>query len=108
MALPAIATSPAAAAQAYQSVNSSGSLTVTPSDSTTGAPDFGSVLGQALEGVVDSGHAADAQSAAAISGNGNITDVVAAVSKAELALQTTATIRDRVVSAYQEIMRMSI
>jgi flagellar hook-basal body complex protein FliE len=34
--------------------------------------------------------------------------VVAAVSKAELALQTTVTIRDRVVQAYQDIMRMPI
>lgn len=107
MALPPIAASPAAAAQAYKSVDSSGSLTVTP-DQGTGAPDFGSVLGRALEGVVASGHTADAQAAAAISGQGNITDVVAAVSKAELALQTTATLRDRVVAAYQEIMRMSI
>jgi flagellar hook-basal body complex protein FliE len=34
--------------------------------------------------------------------------VVQAVSRAELALQTTTAIRDRVVSAYQEIMRMPI
>ena len=54
------------------------------------------------------GRQADAQSAAAISGGGNITEVVTAVSKAELALQTTVAIRDRVVQAYQDIMRMPI
>jgi flagellar hook-basal body complex protein FliE len=30
------------------------------------------------------------------------------VAKAELALQTTAAVRDRVVQAYQDIMRMPI
>jgi flagellar hook-basal body complex protein FliE len=34
--------------------------------------------------------------------------VVSAVAKAELALQTTVAIRDRVVQAYQDIMRMPI
>ena len=66
------------------------------------------MLSRALEGAVQTGHAADAQSAAAIAGGGNITEVVAAVSKAELALQTTVAIRDRVVQAYQDIMRMPI
>jgi flagellar hook-basal body complex protein FliE len=69
---------------------------------------FGNALTTALQGVVDSGHTADTQSAAAISGTGNLTDVVTAVNRAELALQTTAAIRDRVVAAYQDIMKMPI
>ena len=69
---------------------------------------FGQALTEAVQGVVDAGHAADAQSAAAISGTGNLTDVVTAVNRAELALQTTTAIRDRVVQAYQDIMRMPI
>jgi flagellar hook-basal body complex protein FliE len=51
---------------------------------------------------------AEAQSMQAIAGGGNITDVVTAVSKAEMALQTTMAIRDRVVQAYQDIMKMPI
>ena len=102
MAIPAIPISPAAAAQAYRSIDAGGS---TPVSSGT---DFGGVLSRALEGAVQAGRTAEAQSTAAISGGGNITDVVAAVSKAELALQTTVTIRDRVVQAYQDIMRMPI
>ncbi len=69
---------------------------------------FGDTLSQALAGVVDSGHAADAAAAKGISGEGNLTDVVMAVSKAQLALQSTTAIRDRVVQAYQDIMKMSI
>ena len=69
---------------------------------------FGQAMAQALQGVVDSGHQADAQTSAALSGNGNLTDVVTAVNRAELALQTTTAIRDRVVQAYQDIMKMPI
>jgi flagellar hook-basal body complex protein FliE len=102
MALPPIPVSPTVATQAYQAADASAS------PATGAATDFGDVLARALDGVVQAGHAADAQSTAAISGGGNITDVVTAVSKAELALQTAAAIRDRVVQAYQDIMRMPI
>ena len=71
-------------------------------------PDFGAALSQALHGAIDAGHAADAQSMQALTGHGNITDLVTAVSKAELALQTTIGIRDRMVQAYQDITRMPI
>jgi flagellar hook-basal body complex protein FliE len=70
--------------------------------------DFGGVLSRAVEGAVNAGHAAENQAMTAISGGGNLTEVVQAVSRAELALQTTTAIRDRVVSAYQDIMRMPI
>jgi flagellar hook-basal body complex protein FliE len=69
---------------------------------------FGGVLSRALHGVADAGKAAETQSMQAIAGQGDITQVVTAVAKAELALQTTTTIRDRVVQAYQDIMRMPI
>ena len=69
---------------------------------------FGQALTSALQGVVASGHEADKQAAAGIAGTGDLTDVVTAVNRAELALQTTTAIRDRVVQAYQDIMRMPI
>ncbi len=69
---------------------------------------FGSALTNALQDVVDAGHQADQSSAQAIAGSGNLTDVVTAVNRAELALQTTTAVRDRVVQAYQDIMRMAI
>ena len=69
---------------------------------------FGAALQQALEGVVRAGREADTQSHAALMGTGNITEVVSAIAQAELALQTTLAVRDRVVQAYQDIMRMPI
>jgi flagellar hook-basal body complex protein FliE len=37
-----------------------------------------------------------------------VTAVVLAISRAELALQTATAVRDRVVTAYQDVMRMPI
>jgi flagellar hook-basal body complex protein FliE len=69
---------------------------------------FSSMLDNAVQGVIDAGHTADAQTVKAISGGGNITEVVTAVQRAELAMQATGAIRDRVVQAYQDIMKMPI
>ncbi len=73
-----------------------------------GVPDFSAVLGRAIQGTVDAGHAADTATVQALSGPANLTQVVTAVSRAELSLQTATAIRDRMVSAYQDIMRMPI
>ena len=70
--------------------------------------DFSAVMQRAMQGVVDAGQDADAKSVAAISGSGNLTEVVTAVSKAELAMQSATAIRGRMVQAYQDIMRMPI
>jgi flagellar hook-basal body complex protein FliE len=94
--------SPSAAAGAYAQTDSGTAAAA------ADAGDFSAVLQRAAQGVVQAGHDADAQSMQAISGNGDITQVVTAVSQAELALQTTVAIRDRVVQAYQDIMKMPI
>lgn len=73
-----------------------------------GGNSFGAAIGNALETVIASGHDADTKSMQAIAGGGNLTDVVTAVSKSELSLQTTLAIRDRAVQAYQDVMRMPI
>lgn len=101
MAIPTITVTPNSAAQAYKATDAG-----TPSVSGPGS--FGNVLSRALEGVIDTNRSAEAQSKQAISGSGNLTEVATAVAKAELALQTTTALRDRVVQAYQEIMRMPI
>lgn len=97
-----VTVTPRAAAEAYQRSDDS--------DSGTGAAgeSFGAALEHAVGGAIAQGHAADQQATAAIAGNGNITEVVTALARAELALQSATAIRDRVVSAYQEIMRMPI
>ena len=73
-----------------------------------GAGGFGAVMQRAMQDVVGTSEDAEQKSTQAIAGKGNLTDVVMAVSKADLALQTTVAIRDRMVSAYQTIMNMTI
>lgn len=96
--------SPSGAAQAYARVARGASG----DDGDAPGQGFGAALGQALGGVVQAGRDADAQSMKALQGNGNVTDVALAVSHAELALQGAVAVRDKVVQAYQDIMRMPI
>ena len=51
---------------------------------------------------------AETQMSASIQGQGSLVDVVTAVSSAEASLETVMAVRDQVISAYQEIMRMPI
>lgn len=69
---------------------------------------FGDMLTEALQSTVDAQKAAEATSAKAVNGKADVTDVVTAVTNAEVALDTVVAVRDRVISAYQEIMRMPI
>lgn len=102
MSVPTLTVTPSSAVNAYARADGMG--TDAPADATS----FGSVLTRAIQGVADTGHKADAESMKAIAGQGSVTDLAAAVTRAELALQTAVTIRDRVVQAYQDVSRMSI
>jgi flagellar hook-basal body complex protein FliE len=95
--IPTITITPSSAADAYAKV-----------DRGDAGGGFGSVLQNALNGAIETGHTAEAQAMQAITGEGNLTDVVTALSRAQLALQTATAIRDRVVAAYQDVMKMPI
>jgi flagellar hook-basal body complex protein FliE len=69
---------------------------------------FGEMLTEALQSTVDAQKTAEATSVKAVNGKADVTDVVTAVTNAEVALDTVVAVRDRVISAYQEIMRMPI
>ncbi len=101
MTIPLLTVSPTAAAGASASIG-------TAAPSASPGLGFGDMVSRALDSVETSGHAADSQATQAIMGKGNLTEVVTAVSQAELALQSAVAIRDRVVQAYQEVMRMPI
>lgn len=73
-----------------------------------GTGSFGSMLKQAVSDAITTGHDAEKQAAQGIQGGGDMTQIVTAVSNAQLALQTTTALRDRFVQAYQDVMRMSI
>jgi flagellar hook-basal body complex protein FliE len=99
--IPTVLVTPSSAAEAYSRIAGASGA-----DSAGGS--FGAAMQQVLTQAEQTGKAADSQAMKAISGSGNLTDVVTALSRAELTLQTVTAIRDRVVQAYQDIMKMPI
>ena len=74
-----------------------------------GGPSFADTLGKALDAVNTLQLDAQAGSRSLADGTAaNLHDVTIALEQANIALQLTATVRNRVVEAYQEIMRMSV
>jgi flagellar hook-basal body complex protein FliE len=61
-----------------------------------------------VQGVVDAGRASDATAIDMVNGKASVIDMVTAISETEIAIESMVTIRDRVISAYEEIMRMPI
>ena len=71
-------------------------------------PNFGELVKEAIGSLTQASRASDAQSQAMAAGKANIVDVVTAVAETEVAIDTLVSVRDKVVSAYEEIMRMPI
>lgn len=71
-------------------------------------PSFAEFLKQTGGEAVDALRSSEQVSVDALAGKGDISDIVSAVSRAEATLQTVVAIRDRVIQAYQDIMRMPI
>ncbi|MEK7246579.1 MAG: flagellar hook-basal body complex protein FliE, partial [Pseudomonadota bacterium] len=69
---------------------------------------FADLVKSAIAEAARIGKTAEAASIAAVNDRADLTKVVTAVAEAELALQTVVTVRDRVIEAYREIMRMPI
>lgn len=69
---------------------------------------FGDLLQSIKDNSIAAGKADEKQSMMATAGEANVTEVVTAVSAAEVTLQAVTAVRDRVISAYQEILRMPI
>ena len=69
---------------------------------------FADMVRRAVDEVVDGQKAAEGQAAQAVAGKGDLSGVVAAVAEAEVTLQAVVAVRDRVIEAYKDIMRMPI
>lgn len=69
---------------------------------------FGTVLGETLGQTVERLENAEELSVQALKGDADVRQVVDAVMEAEQTLQTAISIRDKIVTAYLEISRMTI
>lgn len=70
--------------------------------------DFAGLIGDAVAGLANKLRAAETVSVAAVKGTASMQDVVENVIAAEQSLQSAISVRDKIVSAYLEISRMSI
>lgn len=69
---------------------------------------FGDVMAQALSSASDIGRSSEAVSIRAVANQADLNEIVTAINNAEMTLQTVVAVRDKVIQAYQEIMRMPI
>ena len=70
--------------------------------------DFSDQLAKVLNGATRDIAAFDQKSAAMASGKADLVEVVQVIQEAEAALETVVALRDKVVQAYEEVMRMTI
>jgi flagellar hook-basal body complex protein FliE len=84
----------------------------TPSAPHAGQPEKGAAFTDALAAaageMAQTLQAGEAAARNALTGTADVQAVVEALTAAELALETAVTVRDRVVEAYQEVLRMPI
>lgn len=71
-------------------------------------PQFKGMVQSEVEGVGQQLKSAEKLASAGITGQAPLIDVVTALSSAELSLETMIAVRDQVIAAYQEIMRMPV
>jgi flagellar hook-basal body complex protein FliE len=69
---------------------------------------FGAMVENLVSNAATSLRAAETASAKQVAGKGDLIDVVTAIGAAETALDTVVAVRDKVVNAYTDIMRMQI
>ncbi|MGL4242590.1 MAG: flagellar hook-basal body complex protein FliE [Beijerinckiaceae bacterium] len=106
--------SPISAANAYaaiQKMGAGGLATAKPASAVGGeggGGDFGALVKQFVGNTAQSARTAEAKMAQATAGKADLVDVVTAVAESEAALETLVAVRDRVIAAYEEIMRMPI
>ena len=96
-------TRPAGASDADGGLLSGGAAAVS-----NGAGSFAEALGQAATKTVNTLQNAEQVSVDALKGNADTREVADAVMNAQQALQTAIAIRDKIVSAYLDVSRMSI
>jgi flagellar hook-basal body complex protein FliE len=101
--------SPTAAANAYASLaRMFDSAPGAGKTAEAGGPSFASVLKGTLDNVMDAGRKSDAQAMSMAAGKANVVDVVTAVADTEVAVETLVSVRDKVIQAYEDILKMPI
>jgi len=104
---------PIAAASAYANIarlaaDPSLALAAKPQGGGGADSSFANVLKETLGAISEAGQKSDAQAKAMVTGKGNMVNAVTAVAETEVAIDAVVAVRDRVISAYEDIMKMPI
>lgn len=89
-------------------VGGKGADTVSLGDDKAVGPSFKDLVAEGLDDARSSGYKAEATSVEALANKSELHELVTAVSNAELTVNTVVAVRDRMVSAYQDIIKMPI
>jgi flagellar hook-basal body complex protein FliE len=97
------------AARAYaQAQGVAGATSAAGGAEALGGSAFSDMVKTAIESTMQSSRVAEAQMTAQVQGKAELIDVVTSVAAAEASLEQVIAVRDQVIAAYQEIMRMPI
>lgn len=96
------------AAQAYAQVARTAASAGGEAAGEIAKPNFGEMVRSAVAETASSLQAGEQAAMQVAAGDASLVDVVTAISAAEASLETALAIRNRVIEAYQEIMRMPI
>lgn len=97
------------ALEAYTAAVARGRAALAPADGAAGGDiGFAELVREQLAATVGALARSESTVVAGLLGKASVQEVVEAVSAAELSLQKFTAVRDRVIAAYQEIMRMPV
>ncbi len=71
-------------------------------------PSFSTVLKDVIDAVSVAAQKSDTQAQAVAAGKANMIDVVSAVAETETTFQTLVSVRDKVIAAYEDVLKMPI
>lgn len=74
----------------------------------TNKSSFSNLLKEGMQNAIDTQYKTEAVKMEALTGKVDLSDLVTAVTSAELSLNTVIAVRDKVIGAYQDIIRMPI
>jgi len=95
---------PAFAATTYAATQNLLQGSLVPAQPLSSGQDFSALLRDQVE----TARQTDQQISAAAQGKGDLLSVVTAISETETSLQTLVAVRDKVIAAYEDVMRMAI
>ena len=94
------------AARAYANAAKENSSVAEKKENNLHQEDFANLVQGAIKEAVKIGERGESLSIAGINDRADVNQVVTAMAEAELTLQTVITVRDKVIDAYKEILRM--